>query len=852
MIQTISSDGVSMFLNCLYEASNDPKPAVKKESLRLIALLCTTHGDSTSTHLTKIIAHIVKRLRDSDSGVRDACRDAIGGLASQYLKGEVDNGNLGLVVSLFVKPLFEAMGEEKKAVQAGAAMCMAKMVECAVEIPVSSFQKLCPRICKYLNSQQFLAKAALLSVIASLSQVGAIAPQSMPTLLQSIHECLESSDWTTRKAAAETLSVLASHSSHLITERASTIITAIEASRFDKVKPVRESMIDALHALKKVVEKGCDAVPDNSNAISCDEKESEAGESTEKPGLQNRNPTDEKIEAASGQLAVSSTSNSPSEINGRAASDKTVAVLKKKAPTLSNKVVNPEFFQKLETRDSDDIPVEVVVPCRIPNSSNTKNEEKLDPNNTAYRGISSRDGTDGLGDGHVPGNSRYDSSERERPGLFSKQHDMDDSTRERWTESRAFRRRDLIPRNADVNDRVENTQRDQSNLEGTFPENKGNWITIQRQLSQMERQQTHLMNMLQDYMSGSHNSMVTLENRVRGLERIVEDMQRELTLSSGRRAGNYMMGFEGSSGRSLGKYNGFSDYSSPKIRRDGEGRGHFTERFHPSDAIASGARGSDQPWRSEPSEKWDSYPYETSRNGYAGSRRVGSAMNDGRSSRLENDGDQVSARRAWDKVPGRVRLGEGPSARSVWHASKDEATLEAIRVAGDENGTSRPAAHVPVPEGAKTLGDGNVSDQDQELAIWSNAMDAIHMGNMEMAYAEVMSSGDDFLLVKLMDKSGPVMEQLSDEMVFEILHAVRQFLMDQSLFDIALSWIQQLVDLVMENGPDVFAIPFENKRDLLLSLHEASSKFDPPENWEGGMPDQLMLQLASAWEIDLQ
>lgn len=162
-----------MLLNCLYEASTDPKPAVKKESIRLLATVCASHGDSTSTHLTKIIAHIVKRLKDADSGVKDACRDAIGALSAQYLKGENggDNGSLGSVVTLFVKPLFEAMGEQNKGVQSGAAMCMAKMVECASDPPVAAFQKLCPRICKLLNNPNFLSRAALLPVVSSLSQV---------------------------------------------------------------------------------------------------------------------------------------------------------------------------------------------------------------------------------------------------------------------------------------------------------------------------------------------------------------------------------------------------------------------------------------------------------------------------------------------------------------------------------------------------------------------------------------------------------------------------------------------------------------------------------------------------------
>lgn len=62
----------------------------------------------------------------------------------------------------------------------------------------------------------------------------------------------------------------------------------------------------------------------------------------------------------------------------------------------------------------------------------------------------------------------------------------------------------------------------------------------------------------------------------------------------------------------------------------------------------------------------------------------------------------------------------------------------------------------------------------------------------------------------------------------------------------------QLVDVVMENGPDIMGIPIEVKRELLLNLNEASATTDPPEDWEGATPDQLLLQLASAWGIDLQ
>lgn len=62
----------------------------------------------------------------------------------------------------------------------------------------------------------------------------------------------------------------------------------------------------------------------------------------------------------------------------------------------------------------------------------------------------------------------------------------------------------------------------------------------------------------------------------------------------------------------------------------------------------------------------------------------------------------------------------------------------------------------------------------------------------------------------------------------------------------------QLMDVVIENGPDVMDIPMDIKRDILLNLHDSSSTIELGEDWEGASPDQLLMQLASAWEIDVQ
>ncbi|KAL9160081.1 hypothetical protein ABFS82_08G176700 [Erythranthe guttata] len=768
IIQSLSNDGVSMLLNCLYDAVSDPKPSLKKEGVRLLSSLCTAHTDPAATHLTKIIAHIVRRLKDSDSLVRDACRDAIGSLAGLYLKG--GSGGDG-VVSLFVKPLFEVMSENNKAAQGGAALCLAKMVECASDPPLVTFQKLCTRVCKVLNSPNFMAKASLLQVVSSLAQVGAIAPQNLETLLQSIHGCLSSSDWATRKAAADTLSVLYLNTDNITAEGAASTLNALEACRFDKIKPVRESVTEALQLWKKTTRKG-DGSSDEHQTSSHDGSESaDASDRKDLSDLGNRE--------ISKSVKDSSCGSSPTDPNfegqGNNFLDKAVGILKKKAPAITNKELNPEFFQKLDKRVTDDLPVEVILPRRCGNTSNSQNEEESESN--------------------------ADPSERNRPNSQAGDHRI-------------------------IDDRSEyNTQRDSN--EG-FMNNKGNWMAIQRQLLLLERQQTHLMNMLQDFMGGSHDSMVTLENRVRGLERVVDDMARDLSISSSSRR------FESSSNRSLGKYNGHPEYSGSKLGRGGS---HFGERFSGFDGIAPAMK------------PWDYHAY--GKNGHSVSRR-------GNNKSEMEASDLMGSRRAWEKGGvGPVRFGEGPSARSVWQASKDEATLEAIRVAGEENGIGvvrNNNARVAMPEmTAEAMGeDGDVKDRDPVWNSWTNAMDALHVGDMDSAFAEVLAIRDDVLLVKLMDRTGPVIDQLSNEVASEVVSAVSQLLVEENLFDICLYWVQQLADIVMENGADVLGIPMEVKKEILLNLNEASSLIELPDDWEGSSPDQMLIQLASAWEIDLQ
>ncbi|KAG7594787.1 Armadillo-type fold [Arabidopsis thaliana x Arabidopsis arenosa] len=747
-----SPEILPVLLHCLFDSFSDPKAPVKRESIRLLSFLCLSYSDLSFSQLAKIISHIVKRLKDADNGVRDACRDAIGSLSAQFLKEkEVENGNYvgSSLVGLFAKPLFEAMAEQNKSLQSGAAICMGKMIDSATEPPVAAFQKLCPRISKLLNSPNYITKGSLLPVVGSLSQVGAIAPQSLESLLHSIHECLGCTNWVTRKAAADVLISLAVHSSSLVADKTDSTLTALEACRFDKIKPVRESLSEALNVWKNIAGKGESGTLDDQKDVSSEQCMLERNGEIDSFSCEEAGPL---MQGSCDGLSSNSDSIS-----------KAVLILRKKAPRLTGKDLNPEFFQKLEKRGSGDMPVEVILPCRQKNSSNSNTEDESDANTSV-----SRSRSNGL---------------CRTAGVHTKQRHFGDFAREKWVDERINGGESRL--RAFDGDHTEVIQADVS-------ENRGNWPPLQRQLLHLERQQTHIMNMLQDFMGGSHDGMISLENRVRGLERIVEEMSREMSIQSGAR----------------GK------------------------------AAAS--------WRSDV-DGWDNPNYgASSRNTQTSTRKIRGT------GPTEQSGN---SRRAWDKSSVAIRLGEGPSARSVWQASKDEATLEAIRVAGEDCGTSR-NRRVSIPEAEAMMyeddDDRGGQQRDPIWTCWSNAMHALRVGDTDSAFAEVLSTGDDHLLVKLMDKTGPVLDQLSSDIGNEAIHSIAQFLLDHTLFDICLSWIQQLLEVTVENGADFMGIPLELKKELLLNLHEASSTTDPPEDWEGLAPDHLLVQLASNWTIELQ
>ncbi|KAK6131740.1 hypothetical protein DH2020_034537 [Rehmannia glutinosa] len=243
-VECLTPDGVAPFLSCILDTDSEKKSAVRKECIRLMGTLATFHEGLVRPHLGKMVASIVKRLKDSDSVVRDACLETVGVLASKLSSRRSETDGLFVVL---VRPLFEVLGEQNKQVQSGSALCLSQVIDNIHDPPPLVLQKMLARTVKLLKNPHFMAKPAVIELNRSIIMAGGTPTHSsLNAALTSIQDSLKNSDWATRKAACAALGDIASCGAACLASFRTSCIRCIESCRFDKVKPVRDIALQAL------------------------------------------------------------------------------------------------------------------------------------------------------------------------------------------------------------------------------------------------------------------------------------------------------------------------------------------------------------------------------------------------------------------------------------------------------------------------------------------------------------------------------------------------------------------------------------------------------------------------------
>ncbi|KAM0927229.1 hypothetical protein ACQ4PT_003295 [Festuca glaucescens] len=486
--RALAADELPAFVSAVSETRPTDKTPLRRHSLRLLALVAASHPrDAVSPLVPRILAAALRRVRDQDSSVRAALVDAARAAAAASASASA---------SAALAPLVDALlHEQDQCAQLAAALATAAAVEAsALTADLAAYlHRLQPRLLKLLRSNAFKAKPALITLIgASAAAAGAAeVTASIPCL----RDAIASDDWAARKAAAEALAALASEYKDILSTHKSSCVAYFEARRFDKVKIVRESMSKMIEAWKEIP----DIEEEESSSCTAPASLSQRRSSLAGSASDGRHPAaslgSNSVQSASRKNRLPTSRSPPPDVSP--------SVTRRHSPSsIRNKKLSPPSHRKVAQAKNCDYKVDIAIaPDATPIKEVT--EEKL------------------LKGGNL--RSRLEA----RRTLF-------EGIEERATKSvgaKAGSR--VVPYEGGGN--LEEISEVEGGSERFQSGHKDEGLSeIRTQLLQIEKQQTGLLDLLQKFMGKSENGMNSLETRIHGLEMALDEISRDLAVSSER------------------------------------------------------------------------------------------------------------------------------------------------------------------------------------------------------------------------------------------------------------------------------------------------------------------------------
>ncbi|GAV59730.1 hypothetical protein CFOL_v3_03261 [Cephalotus follicularis] len=745
--ECLTLDGISPFLSCILDTDSEQKSAVRKECVKLMAALVRFHEALIGPHLAKMVASIVKRLKDPDSVVRDACVETMGVFAAKLSNSDDESDGVFVVL---VKPLFEALGEQNKQVQAGSALCLARVIDNTHDPPVSILQRMLARTIKLLKNSHFMAKPAVIELNRSIIQAGGAPSHNLlSAAMASIQEALKSSDWTTRKSASIALAQIASSGGSFLVSFKASCIHSLESCRFDKVKPVRDTVLHALQYWR--------SFPEADTA-----EPSEAGSSV-KENFSRGDYNDFTSASDSGRKDVTFKKVSKDSAKSRI--------------PLSSRKACQNHVKSSQHSEDDDWHIEIAVP-KTQNISlaDLQNEESEGSSVTKTLERMSTDITSvqDIGYEYVPMDDKQEcssvsnliteSSETKfvtvSNGCLEESDLMESMGRNQMFAAKEISSKEQIY-TAKMQDRrsLDSTVTDSSSQAvcGCCSQMVKEMACIRKQLLDIENKQLNLMDLIQVFSTGVMDSLSLVQSKVLGLEQLVDGISQDLA-----QRGRY----SDSVSSKLSKQS--QSISSPRLST-------YTPR--PSVDIRNR-----QPslFSVKNSEMWDEKAFGKSQS--SGSAIQGTKLSTNPTVKFRN-----SLERDIHKSSGQGT-----------HMRKPDAVFASISSAYARQNNSEIKSN-----------------------IWHRVKGFLCEGDLDSAYLEALCSDNDFVLIELLDRTGPVLESLSPKIVNDILSTLVSYILEQRFMNSIIPWLQQLVDLSTVQGPNHLVLSTKVKREFLSAIQEA-------------------------------
>ncbi|KAE8660308.1 serine/threonine-protein kinase [Hibiscus syriacus] len=775
--ECLTPNKISPFLSCILETDSEKKSAVRKES----------------------------RLKDPDSVVRDTCHETMGVLASKLSDHEDDNNG---VFIMLVKPLFEALGEQNNYVQSGAALCLARVIDNTHDPPASILQRMLARTTKLLKNPRLMAKSSVIELNRSIIQAGGATTQSLlAAAMASIQESLKNSDWTTRKAASIALGEIASSGASFLGSFKASCIHSLESCRFDKVKPVRDTVLHALQYWRSV------PGPDISEP-------SEAGSYVK--------------ENFCGGDYSDVTSNNDSgwkDVSGKKVTTKSAM---RRMP-LSARKTSQNYVQDPQSGKDDDWNIEISVSEKhnvsLPDVQNEESEGST-VTKTLDRILPYTTSTQDIGYEFVPVDGKQECSsvsnllsDNSRPNFVTGSHNH--IAEGQWQNSMGRKQRyagDEINNEEEdgvCSGKIRDCRSHDSAINESSPETislfcsriENKIVGIQKQLLEIDSKQSNLMDLLKAFSTGIMDSMSLLQSKVLSLEHVLDQMVQDL-LQKGKHSNlaNSRLEKQGA-GASFSRLPTCTPRPSVDIRN----RQSSLLSVKNSDVWEEKAlcRNRSPNCAKQGMELWTNHTVRFCRN---------STGND-------------------------VTKSSGLGAQGIGQVRKNEAAST--------------CSSVPAMSGRHEY-------PDYKDGLWQHVKSLLCQGDLDSAYAKALSSGDELVLVELLDRTGPVLESLSQKNVYNILSTLASYLLEQRFMNCVIPWLQQaillstpsqhnllfqllarrivhsVVDLSAIHGPSLLVPSAKIRREILSAIQEAMNmEFSNPA--ERRSVTQLAVRFHREW-----
>ncbi|CAA3021842.1 microtubule-associated TORTIFOLIA1 [Olea europaea subsp. europaea] len=751
-IECLTPDGVAPFLSCILDTDSKQKSMVRKECVRLLGIFANFHEGLIETYLGRMVASIVKRLKDSDSVVRDACIETLGILASKLNSSVGENDGVFVVLA---RPLFESLGEQNKQVQFGSALCLSRVIDSIHNPPASILQKMLARTVKLLKNPHFMAKPAIIELNRSIIQAGGAATHSaLSAAITSIQEALKNSDWATRKAASLALRDIASCGGACLGSFRSSCIRCLESCRFDKVKPVRDTALQALHLWKNLLGS---ATPEPSEAGSSVKETAYRDDYGDVTSTGETMLKDVTLKKFSGDLS------------------------KRRVLSLRNPLRN--HVEKPQNSETNDWQIQIAVPkSRTISVTDIQNEESEGSSVTKRCEITNADTRSNKDNGYVDDKQESSSvsdlfSESIKSKIVTAHCDVLDDVS--LVKSTGTSKRFAAEEVSIEEQRYVANMRDRRSLDSTVTESSSHimhgccsqtekeLVLIRKQLLEIETKQSNLMDLLKVFSNSIMDSMSAVQLKVSNLEQVVDKMAHELV-----HGGRY------SDALATKFLKGSPSVASPRL-----------STCTPRSSVDIHNR---QPalLQTKNTEVWEDKTCTRTR-----------------PSNLSKQGIDM-----WtDTTPKLSRNSVGKGTR----------TSSGPKIHGDQPRSDNVFAPMPTTTRLNKPETNNYS--------WNIVKSYLSGGDLDSAYMEAIRSCNELVLFELLDRMGPVLENLSEKIASDLLSILASYFLEQRFVNSIIPWLQQLVDLATIHGSNYVMVSAKTRREFLSAIQEAvkAKVFDP-------------------------